>query len=85
MTTVTRPYRPRKKDVVSQELLDLNQAADSMGVSRRFIELEIERGRLRKILLSPRIARISKRELERYAEAQTVDNEVRQGAGGLKE
>ena len=72
-THATRPYRPRKKDSVSQELLDLSQAADWLGVSRRFIELEIERGRLHKVLLSSRIARISKRELERYTESLTVN------------
>lgn len=73
MSTASRPYRPRKKDLVSQELLDLNQAADYLGVSRRFIELEIERGRLAKIMLSSRLARISRDELKRYAESLTIN------------
>jgi excisionase family DNA binding protein len=72
-THATRPYRPRKKDSVSQELLDLDQAADFLGVSRRFVEMEVSRGRLRKIMLSSRLARISRDELKRYAAALTIE------------
>jgi excisionase family DNA binding protein len=72
-THAGRPYRPRKKDLVSQELLDLDQAADFLGTSRRFVEMEIIRGRLKKIMLSSRITRISRDELKRYAAAQTVN------------
>jgi excisionase family DNA binding protein len=71
-THATRPYRPRKKDNVSQELLDLDQAADFLGTSRRFVEMEIARGRLAKIMLSSRLARISREELKRYAAALTI-------------
>ena len=71
-THASRPYRPRKKDKVSQELLDLDQSADFLGTSRRFVEMEVQRGKLRKIMLSSRLARISREELKRYAEAQTV-------------
>jgi excisionase family DNA binding protein len=72
-THTTRPYRPRQKQSVSQELLDLDQAADVLGVSRRFVEMEIARGRLKKIMLSSRIARISRDELKRYAASLTID------------
>ena len=72
-THATRPYRPRQKQSVSQELLDLDQAADFLGVSRRFVEMEIARGRLKKIMLSSRIARISRDELKRYAASLTID------------
>jgi excisionase family DNA binding protein len=72
-THSTRPYRPRKKDSVSQELLDLDQAANVLGVSRRFVEMEIARGRLKKIMLSSRIVRISRDELKRYAASLTID------------
>ena len=72
-THATRPYRPRKKDAVSQQLYDLDQSADFLGVSRRFVEMEIARGRLKKIMLSSRIARISRDELKRYAASLTID------------
>jgi len=71
-THATRPYRPRKKDSVTQHLYDLGQSADYLGTSRRFVEMEIARGRLKKIMLSSRIARISRDELERYAASLTV-------------
>jgi excisionase family DNA binding protein len=72
-THASRPYRPRQKQVVSQELLDLDQAANFLGTSRRFVEMEIGRGRLKKIMLSSRIARISRDELKRYAASLTID------------
>jgi excisionase family DNA binding protein len=72
-THASRPYRPRKKDKVSQELLDLDQSADFLGTSRRFVEMEVQRGRLKKIMLSTRLARISRDELKRYAAALTID------------
>jgi excisionase family DNA binding protein len=68
----SRPYRPRQKQSVSQELLDLDQAADFLGSSRRFVEMEIARGRLRKTMLSRRLARVSRDELKRYVEAHTL-------------
>jgi excisionase family DNA binding protein len=68
-----RLYRRRQKENVSQHLFDLDQAADWMGCSRRFVELEIARGKLAKIMLSRRMCRIAKSELERYAESQTIN------------
>jgi excisionase family DNA binding protein len=73
VTHASRPYRRAKKEVVSQELLDLDQAADFLGSSRRFVELEVARGRLKKIRLSARLIRISRDELGRYAAALTLD------------
>jgi excisionase family DNA binding protein len=72
-THASRPYRPRQKQSVSQELLDLDQSADFLGTSRRFVEMEIARGRLKKTMLSSRIARISRDELKRYAASLTID------------
>jgi len=73
VTHTSRPYRRAKKELVSQELLDLDQAADFLGTSRRFVEMEITRGRLKKIRLSSRLTRISRDELKRYAESLTLD------------
>jgi excisionase family DNA binding protein len=64
--------RKRRKDRVGQQLLDLNQVAAYLGTSRRFVELEIERKRLNKIMLSTRTARVSREELERYIESKKV-------------
>jgi excisionase family DNA binding protein len=72
MSTASRPYRARKQPEVPQHLLTLGQAADFLGVSLRFVELEIQRGKLRKTLLSARLARVSRDELERYVAASTV-------------
>jgi excisionase family DNA binding protein len=72
-THASRVYRPRQKQAVSQELLDLDQAANFLGTSRRFVEMEIARGRLKKIMLSSRLARISRDELKRYAASLTID------------
>jgi excisionase family DNA binding protein len=68
-----RLYRRRQKDTINQHLFDLDQAANWLGCSRRFVELEIERGKLAKIMLSRRMCRIAKSELERYAESQTIN------------
>jgi excisionase family DNA binding protein len=77
MIRTKRLYRRRQKEAVGQHLFDYDQAANWLGCSRRFVELEIERGKLAKIVLSRRMCRIAKSELERYAEAMTIDNEVR--------
>jgi excisionase family DNA binding protein len=66
------PYRTRKQPPVAQHLLTLTQVADFLGTSLRFVELEVSRGKLRKALLSRRVARISRDELERYITASTV-------------
>jgi excisionase family DNA binding protein len=67
-----RPVDPRnrRKEKVGQELLDLNQVAAYLGTSRRFVELEIERKRLSRIMLSSHTARVSRQELERYIESK---------------
>jgi excisionase family DNA binding protein len=72
VTQKGRPYRPRQRLEVSQSLLSFDQVADRWGVTRRFIEQEVERGRLGKILLSRRTVRIALSEIERYETANTV-------------
>jgi excisionase family DNA binding protein len=73
VTHASRPYRRAKKELISQELLDLDQVAVFLGTSRRFVEMEVARGRLKKTMLSSRLARISRDELKRYAAALTLD------------
>ena len=49
------------------------ECAAEAGVSRRFLEKEIERGRLRSIKLSSRICRIRRSDWESYlGEAATI-------------
>jgi hypothetical protein len=42
------------------------------SLSLRFVELEIRRGRLKRMLLSSRVARISRDELDCYIATSTV-------------
>jgi excisionase family DNA binding protein len=65
-------YRKRLKQSIQQELLDFDQAAEFLGVSRRFLEKEIKRGRLTHIALSSRVVRISRSELQRYISKAVV-------------
>jgi excisionase family DNA binding protein len=62
------PYRKRRQEIISQEYLSTTQAADFLGVSRRYIEQAAARGELKRNFFSKRLVRISKAELRRYAE-----------------
>jgi hypothetical protein len=50
----------------SRGLLTIDQAAAEAGVSRRFLQLEIERGRLAVSRLSSRVVRIRRSAWESY-------------------
>ena len=70
VTHATRPYRKRQKQAVDQHLLDLDQSADYLGTSRRFVEKEIERGRTRHGEARPGAARQARRGLTRLGWAR---------------
>lgn len=59
-------------EINRREVLTLPEVASEMSVSRRFIELEINRGRLARIRLSNRVVRVSRAEVNRYLSANTV-------------
>ena len=62
--------RPVTNDVISA--LRLPQAAAQVGCSRRFLEKQINAGRLRVIRLSPRCVRIRASDLADYLERYAV-------------
>jgi excisionase family DNA binding protein len=65
-------YRGRRQTAVEQAAYSIPQAADYLGTSTRFVEMEIYRGNLCKILLSTRLVRVAKSELDRYLAERTV-------------
>lgn len=50
----------------SRAIFSIQQAAEYLGVSRRFVELEASRGHLNVIRLSRRCLRIRRADLEAY-------------------
>jgi excisionase family DNA binding protein len=52
--------------VHDRQILTLNDAAQLLGCSRRFLELEAARGRLTVIKLSGRLIRIRRSDLDAY-------------------
>jgi excisionase family DNA binding protein len=58
--TATRPR------LASPRLLRLDEVAESISTTRRFVELEIARGRLAAARLSPRCIRVRSQDLDRY-------------------
>jgi hypothetical protein len=55
-----------------RSLMTLPQCAYEAGVSRRFLELEIQRGRLRAIKMSNRICRVRLSDWERYLDSSAT-------------
>jgi excisionase family DNA binding protein len=56
----------------SRAILSIGEAAEYLGVSRRFIELEVQRGHLAVVRLSTRCLRIRRSALETYLTARTA-------------
>lgn len=53
------------------KLLTLDEVARELKVSRRFLELQAARGRLRRVILSARCIRIRRADLNTYIEANS--------------
>lgn len=53
----------------SRELLTIPEVAAELGSSRRFIEQEANRGRIRVIRLSARLVRVRRDDLDKYLSA----------------
>lgn len=71
--TLTSNHGPRGTvERYRREVLTLPEIADQMVVSRRFVELEIKRGRLAPIRLSNRVVRVSRAEFVRYLTENTI-------------
>jgi predicted site-specific integrase-resolvase len=53
-------------------MMSLPECCDDAGVSRRFLEMEIKRGRLRAIKLSTQICRVRRSDWEKYLDASAT-------------
>jgi excisionase family DNA binding protein len=62
----TLPEQNTSGDIGIRPIVTLGEAAEFLEVSRRFIELEVARGHLPVIRLSPRCLRIRRSALEQY-------------------
>jgi len=58
--------------IEGRQILSLNQAAELLGCSRRFLELEAARGKLTVLRPSARLIRIRRTDLDRYLDASAI-------------
>ncbi len=81
MTKYDSKLKKRAAIVVScnkRMVLTLPEIAQELAVSRRFVEMEISRGRIAVIRLSARVVRVSWQEFLRYL-AENTDTAARLG------
>ena len=62
----TEAKRAPELNAQSRGFLTIAEAAYELGASRRFLELEASRGRLRVLRLSPRLVRIRREDWLKY-------------------
>jgi hypothetical protein len=70
LTQKTLNVRPVQE--ARRSMMTLPECAADAGVCRRFLEMEINRGRLRAIKMSNRICRVRRSDWDRYLEASAT-------------
>ena len=60
------------REIGIRPILTLGEAAEFLGVSRRFFENEVTRGHISIVRLSPRCLRVRREALQQYVEARTA-------------